>query len=89
MSDILERLRGWSGNPERKLGAASFVAGALMLEAADHIDALVKALENLLCFLDNATDYELQHAANYSAYLDAKAALKPMDVGQPQVSGHE
>lgn len=53
--DILEKLRGWSSNPERKLGAATFVAGALMLEAADEIErlkaterALAEALEVLL-----------------------------------------
>lgn len=36
---------------------------------------LVGALERLLRFLDEATEYELQHAADYSAYLDAKALL--------------
>ena len=41
---------------------------------------LVAALERLLRFCDEATLYEMQHVADYSAYLDAKALLD--DVGK-------
>jgi hypothetical protein len=34
-----------------------------------------KALENLIRFIEEANQYELQHPYEYSAYLNAKAAL--------------
>lgn len=59
--------------------------GALSREADIHLaaarqfrqerDDLTRALERLLDFLDGATAYELQHAADYSVYLDAQATL--------------
>ena len=36
---------------------------------------LVAALERLLRFCDEATEYEMQHPADFSPYLDAKALL--------------
>jgi hypothetical protein len=38
-------------------------------------DELAKALDRLLRFCDEATEYEMQHPADYSPYLDAKALL--------------
>lgn len=37
--------------------------------------AMVKALTNLTRFCQEATLYEMQHAADYSPYLDAMALL--------------
>lgn len=45
---------------------------------------LVAALEALLRFFDEATSYELQHAADYNPYIDAKAILSVVgSVGKP------
>ncbi len=45
-------------------------------------DALVNALERMLRFCDEATLYEMQHPADYSAYLDAKAILSAVGTGK-------
>jgi hypothetical protein len=41
---------------------------------------LVASLERLLRFCDGATEYEMQHPADYSPYLDAKALLDQMAI---------
>lgn len=54
------------------------VAEAFMLMAERALkrrDELARALEHLLRFIDDASEYELQHAADYSVYLNARAAL--------------
>jgi hypothetical protein len=54
-----------------------------LIKAVNSHDALVKALERMLRFCDEATLYEMQHSADYSPYLDAKALLDA--VGSPKV----
>jgi hypothetical protein len=48
---------------------------AYIVKACNAFPDLVKALERLLRFCDDATEYEASHPSAYSPYLDARALL--------------
>lgn len=67
----------WHKQHEALKGAAAVAntAGSLLKAQVEKIDALVKALEELLRFCDDATLYEKENPDQYSPYIAAREAL--------------